>query len=268
MHAETLLDKLAGDEVPLGMVLHISDPAIVEIAALAGYDWVSYTLEHTDLTGVQIEAIQRAADARGIPTLLHVPTPDDPRILPALGAGVGGIVLSRARSKAHAVTLVETVRFPPLGLRGAHSGMRTDGYGSEDYGAFVAEMDAKIAVGLAIEDVDGVQDAVGILGTPGLSMAFIGMMDLSHSLGIPGEYDSPLLLDAVREVIRVADSFGVPIGLPHYGHSLTALRGFGARLILTPGTDHSFIYRTLKGHISSAREEVARAASATSGAAV
>jgi 4-hydroxy-2-oxoheptanedioate aldolase len=257
VHAEPLLNKLAAGEVALGMVLHITDPAIVEIAALAGYDWVSYTLEHSDLTGHEIEAIQRAADSRGIPTLLHVPGADDPRIMPALAAGVGGIVLSRSSSHADAAALVDAVRFPPLGSRGAHSGMRTDGYGSHDYAEFIENADRVIAVGIAIEDTDGVEDADRILSTPGLTIGFIGMMDLSHSLGIPGQYDHPLLLDAVRHVIEIADRHDVPIGLPHYGHSLTALREFGAKLILTPGTDHSFLYRTLKSHLDAARAEVA-----------
>jgi 4-hydroxy-2-oxoheptanedioate aldolase len=257
MHAKPLLTKLATGDVALGMVLHITDPAIVEIAALAGYDWVSYTLEHTDLTGHQIEAIQRAADSRGIPTLLHVPSADDPRIMPALAAGVGGIVLSRAISHADAAALVDAVRFPPLGSRGAHSGMRTDGYGSRNYAEFIDAADRVVAVGLAIEDKEGVEDADRILSTPGLTMAFIGMMDLSHSLGIPGQYDHPLLLDAVRHVIETANRHAIPIGLPHYGHTLTALRELGAKLILTPGTDHSFLYRTLKSHLDAARIEVA-----------
>jgi 2-keto-3-deoxy-L-rhamnonate aldolase RhmA len=259
MFAESLIAKLDAGEVPIGMVIHITDPTLVEIAALAGYDWVSFTLEHFDHTGPELQAIQRAADSHSIPVLLHVPDPRDPRIVPALGSGVGGVVLSRGSSHEEVEALVDTVRFPPLGSRGVHSGMRADGYGAHDFATFVAEVDRSIAVGIAIEDKEGVEDADRILGTPGITMAFIGMMDLSHSLGIPGQYDDPVLLAAIREVVSVARRHGVPIGLPHYHHSLAALRAMGADLIMTPGVDQAFIFRAFKAHLDQARAEIAAA---------
>src|SRR5258707_590278 len=98
MRAQHLLKKFADDDVAFGTAVHSADPAIVEIMAIAGYDWVSIVLEHSSLTVERVATLQRAADTRGITTIVHVASAHDERIGPLLDEGVGGVVAPQVMS--------------------------------------------------------------------------------------------------------------------------------------------------------------------------
>jgi staphyloferrin B biosynthesis citrate synthase len=251
------MTKIADGVPTVGIGIHLSDAAIVELSAFAGFDWVSLTLENSTLSMADCAAMQRAADASGIPLLVHVPRADDSRILPLLHTGVNGIVLSRARTRAEVEMLVGVCRYPPVGERGAHPGVRSDGYGAIDYDTFVREADDALFVGIAIEDVEGVGNADEILSTPGLTMAWVGLYDLSHSLGVPNDLRHPRVMEALAGVVETAKRHNIPIGLPGYQHGFAELRDLGATLVMSPGNDYTFLGKALKAHVDSARAEFA-----------
>jgi 4-hydroxy-2-oxoheptanedioate aldolase len=250
------MTKIAAGDITVGIGIHFTDASIVELSAFAGFDWVSLTLENSTLSLDECAAMQRAADASGIPLLVHVPVADDPRILPLLHTGVNGIVLSRARTREDVETLIEACRFPPLGGRGAHPGVRSDWYGAIGYDEFVAHADEALLVGLAIEDKEGVANADEILSTPGLTMAWVGLYDLSHSLGVPNDLRNPKVMDALAGVVEIAKHHNVPLGLPGYQHGFAELKELGATLIMSPGNDYTFIANAMKAHVDKARAEL------------
>jgi len=257
--SNTLMQKLANGEAVIGIGVHFTDAAIVELSAFAGFDWVSLTLENSVFSLEHCATMQRAADACGIPVVVHVPRADDDRILPLLHTGVDGVVLSRARTRADVETLVDMCRFPPLGQRGAHPGVRSDGYGEIGYDAFVAGADEALFVGIAIEDVEGCESAEEILSTPGLTMAWVGLYDLSHSLGVPNDLRHPKVMETLAKVVEAAKRHHIPIGLPGYAHSFTELRELGATVFMSPGNDYTFLGKALRAHVDSARAELAAA---------
>jgi 4-hydroxy-2-oxoheptanedioate aldolase len=259
MNTNPLMTKIADGIVTIGIGVHLTDAAIVELSAFAGFDWVSLTLENSTFSLGDCATMQRAADAYGIPVVVHVPSPDDDRILPLLHTGIDGVVLSRARTQAEVQTLMNVCRFPPLGQRGAHPGVRSDGYGATSYDDFVAQADDALFVGIAIEDVEGAENADDLLGTPGLTMAWVGLYDLSHSLGVPNDLRNPRVMETLAGIVEAAKRRGVPIGLPAYAHSFAELRELGATLVMSPGNDYTFIGRALRAHVDEARTELARA---------
>lgn len=44
----------------------------------------------------------------------------------------------------------------------------------------------------------------GIAATPGIDVLWLGHFDLTSFLGIPGEFDSPKYLDAVKAIVAAA----------------------------------------------------------------
>lgn len=255
MAAPTLRQRLAAGELALGTVVHLSDPAIVEMIALAGFDWASFTLEHATLSAADLEAMQRAADVHGLTTLLHVTAVDDPRLLSLLHAGIGGLVIQQAQRREEVEALVELARFPPLGHRGAHAGVRSDRYGAEDYGAFMARANDTFLVGVAIEDLAGVEAADELLAVEGIDIAFVGLHDLSHSVGQPNDLAHPHVIEALTRVREVTERRGIPLGLPGYAHSIAELRALGATLVVSPGNELAFIRRAFAAHVGAARAE-------------
>jgi 4-hydroxy-2-oxoheptanedioate aldolase len=255
--SNSLMRKLESGSVVIGIGVHFTDAAIVELSAFAGFDWVSLTLENSTFSLADCASMQRTADACGIPVVVHVPRAEDDRILPLLHAGVDGVVLSRAQTRSDVETLVETCRFPPLGKRGAHPGVRSDGYGETPYDDFVAGADEELLVGIALEDEEGCANADDIFSTPGLTMSWVGLYDLSHSLGVPNDLRHPRVMETLAGVVDAARRHGIPIGLPGYAHSFTELRELGATIFMSPGNDYTFLGNALKAHVDKARAELA-----------
>jgi 4-hydroxy-2-oxoheptanedioate aldolase len=160
MSGRRLIDALAEGDRPLfGTALKTCDPAIVEVIAIAGYDWVSISIEHSSLSMDNVAALQRAADFRGITTLLHVAEPDDPRILPLLNEGLGGIVGCQVESAAEAEEWVAAALYAPRGRRGAAGVVRRADYGNVPFAEYARRANEDMAVGIVIETVEGVENA-------------------------------------------------------------------------------------------------------------
>jgi 4-hydroxy-2-oxoheptanedioate aldolase len=248
VRAERLLSTLAQGRPAFGTALHSPDPAFVEIAAVAGYDWVSIILEHAPLTVTDIRLLQRAADARGITTLVHVADAHDQRILPLLNEGVGGVVAPQVDGPEAAEALVRAVRFPPLGERGAAARVRSADYGARPY----AEADATVAAAVIIETAEGVENAEAIFGVEGLTLAYIGLMDLTQSLGRPGQFHDARVREAIEHVVAAASAHGIAVGLSEYGYTVAELLGLGARLIITPTSAYGLLLDGLRDRLERA----------------
>jgi 2-keto-3-deoxy-L-rhamnonate aldolase RhmA len=254
MKPTSLTKAVESDDLILGAVLHLPEPAIMEMFALAGYDWVTLTFEHSSLSVADVEGLQRAADIHGLTTLLHVPSLSDPRLLALLHVGIGGMVLQNAQTRADAEALVALTRFPPLGHRGAHSGVRSDQFGVMDYDEFMASANKNFFTGLAIEDTTGVENAEDMLSVPGIDIVFVGLHDLSHSVGAPNDLHAQSVMDALAEVVAVARRHNLPVGLPGYQHTIAELRELGAQMVIT-GSEMAFFRKALTDAVVGAREE-------------
>ena len=79
-----------------GMVANLTDPAVIEIAGLAGYDFVRLDSEHTPFSLQEIRACVRAADCVGIPLIVRVTELDT--VTGLLDFGVGGFMIPHVRS--------------------------------------------------------------------------------------------------------------------------------------------------------------------------
>lgn len=257
MRGERLLRVLAEGRTALGASLHLQDPAVVEIAALAGFDWVTIAIEHAPLSVHQLVPLQLAADARDITMLVLVEQPDDPRLLPLVNAGLGGVVLAHASGAAPLEELVHTVRFPPLGERGAHGAVRSADYGATPYAEYVVDADASLVVGLVIEDRAGLDAAEEIFSVPGVDFAYIGIQDLAQSLGVPGEMEHPIVRDALANVLRVGREKGVRLAVSQYGYTVEELRDLGISMISTT-LDYSSLLSAFRADVERTRAELAR----------
>src|SRR5690606_37753086 len=72
-----------------------------------------------------------------------------------------------------------------------------------------------------VEDPEGIENIDSILDVPGIDMVMTGPGDLAHTLGIPGKFDDPRILDAEKRVFSAADSRGIPV--LHFADTRTEL---------------------------------------------
>lgn len=199
--------RLLHEHSVLATFVGANSPEIVEILCATGFDAVCIDAEHGAFSSADLEGACRAAAAAGSQALVRVD--GIPQIAHALDAGAVGVVVPQVESAAQAHAVVDAVRYPPLGHRGAGIG-RAAGYGTR-FLDYLATANDDIAAIVQIETVAGLAEVRSIAAVEGLDGLFIGPGDLSVSLGVPP--GSPEHLAAMDEIAAAAREFGVPLGL-------------------------------------------------------
>jgi 4-hydroxy-2-oxoheptanedioate aldolase len=101
-----------------------------------------------------------------------------------------------------------------------------------------------------VEDVRGVENIDAILSVPGIDMVLEGAIDLSQSLGFPGQAQHPQVQAAIGRVADACRERKVPFcAIPREGgqHAAWLARGVHAFLL---GDDRGVSFRALKAHVA------------------
>jgi 4-hydroxy-2-oxoheptanedioate aldolase len=196
-----LRDRLHGEGPQLlGTFVIVPRIEIVELAALAGFDLVVLDQEHGPIGVDSLPPLLAAASGAGILGIVRVTECRPKLIEAALDAGADGVLVPHVSSAESATTAVAASRFAPEGRRGVNPYVRAGSYGAAP--DFLAEANARAACLAMVEGKEGADAAGAILATRGLDAIFVGPVDLSMSLGVPGEPEHPLVVDAVRSLVE------------------------------------------------------------------
>lgn len=194
----------------LGMYVATPSPIIVELAGLAGLDWVRIDWCHSPLDLSMIENMVRAAELQNIVPFIRVEG-DEQKISTVLEMGVMGIIVPDVTTAEDAKAVVNAAKFSPIGNRGMFSCPRKSGYGSIKGAEFRIWSNEEVMVGIQIENLQAIKNLDDILNVPGIDMVLSGRGDLSNSLGVPGQKNHPLVLEAEEKIFDIAKSKGIAI---------------------------------------------------------
>ena len=178
----------------LAIVSHVgfSDPAVVEIIALAGFDGAFIDMEHTGFDLQLMGEMIRVADLSGITSIVRVPDNDPKLILRLLDMGAQGIQVPHVAGLEGAKQAVNAVRYPPVGERGAAGTTRAAGYGSVPWQEHMRSSNEEILLIAMTEDMKGLNEIEEIAGLDGIDLISLGPTDISAALGISDPKD-PML---------------------------------------------------------------------------
>lgn len=203
-----LRERLLGDGPPLlGTFVIVPRIEIVEIAALAGFDLVVLDQEHGPIGVESLPALLAAARGAGVLGIVRVAECRAKLIEAALDAGADGVLVPHVSTAESAQNAVAASRFAPEGRRGVNPYVRAGTYGADT--GFVAEANVRAACIAMVEGKEGAEAVREILAVPGLDAIFVGPVDLASSLGVPGQPEHPLVLDAVHGLVEQAREAGV-----------------------------------------------------------
>jgi 4-hydroxy-2-oxoheptanedioate aldolase len=255
LQANKLRARLGAGQRVYGLLNSIPAPLLVEMIGYAGYDFVILDLEHVGLNPQTLEDMIRAAECSGITPLVRVPGVSPETILRVLDAGAQGIVVPRVQDAAQARRAVQASRYHPLGQRGI-SGGRTTGFGTIGLQDYMVQANREIMVVAMIEDVAGVENIDAILAVPGIDMILEGAIDLSQSLGVPGQAQHPEVQAAICRVAAACMAHGVPFcAIPRAAGQHEVWCEAGVRAFLL-GDDRGVSFRALKTNVGGYRATV------------
>jgi 2-dehydro-3-deoxyglucarate aldolase len=210
MH-NALKAKLLRDEATLGTWHMIGHPAVSEILAQAGFDWVALDIEHGLFPWPQALGLIQAIQGRGCAALLRLPISAPEHFKWALDTGADGVIVPMIRTAEDTRQAVAYAKYPPEGERGIGIS-RAHGYGAT-FGDYVATANAETLVIVQIEHIDAVNAIEAICTVPGVDAVFIGPYDLSGTMGLMGHVRHPDVEAAVTRVLHVAQHARVVPGL-------------------------------------------------------
>jgi len=205
-----LKHKLQNNQLTIGSWITIAHPAIIDIMASAGFEWLVIDLEHTSIDLSQAHILISTIQANGMKALIRVSKNEEVIIKRVLDMGADGIVVPMVKSKADAMQAIDYAKYPPIGKRGV--GLfraQKYGLGFDDYKKWVNE---ELVIIAQIEHIEAVQNIEEIITTEGIDGVIIGPYDLSGSMGYPGEYHRDDVKKAIADVLYACKNHNIPSG--------------------------------------------------------
>ncbi|MBV9599074.1 MAG: siderophore biosynthesis protein SbnG [Chloroflexi bacterium] len=207
--------KLRAGETVFGTLLTIMNAELVEMLGIAGLDFIIMEGEHGPWDESLILNIVRASELVGVTPTIRLSNLEPDRICRLLDMGVQGIHCSHVASKDEAAELVRVVKLYPQGERGFGRFSRANFFGMLDEREAVEAANAESLVVAQIEDRQGIEHIEEIVQVPGLDVLSVGPSDLSQSYGLPGQYDHPVIKEALDRFHRVAFGSGLCVNSSH-----------------------------------------------------
>lgn len=205
-----LKEKLRNNEVVIGSWITLGNPSIAEIFAIAGFDWLVVDLEHTTISMEQAGELIRVIDLCGIAPLVRLTSNNPDQIKRVMDAGAHGIVVPMVKTAMDASSAVASTRYAPKGTRGVGlARAQRFGSGFEKYMGW--QSDGPVVI-VQIEHRDALENLEEIFSEPGVDGCIIGPYDLSCSMGIPGQFESPEFKLAMNKILEIALRMKFPAG--------------------------------------------------------
>jgi 4-hydroxy-2-oxoheptanedioate aldolase len=210
MSAVSLRARAETGQRLLGVLLRMPGEELVEMAAVAGFDFVLVDCEHGPADVVALRQHLAVAAVHGVPVVVRVGENDAGMILRALDQGAEGILAPHVDSAADARALVSAAHYPPIGTRGFATYSRAGRFGQTDAAAHRDWFLANTLVLGMIESPTGVAAAREIVGTAGLDGVMIGPADLAAASG-PEDLPLPQATARVNEAIAAGGKLRMDI---------------------------------------------------------
>jgi len=179
----SLKERLARSDLTIGSWITLGHPAIAEIMASAGFDWLVLDMEHSVIELSEAQAIIQVLDKQQCPAIVRLTSNHPDQIKRVMDAGATGVMIPMIKSAEDARAAVSSVYYPPQGRRGVGLA-RAQGYGAhfQEYRQWLI---ANAIIVVMIEHIEAVEQIDAILAVPGIDAYIIGPYDLSGSMGKP-----------------------------------------------------------------------------------
>lgn len=233
--AKETLDR-GGLCIGLGLRL-VRTVEIGRVLDTCGYDFAFIDMEHGAMgidTAVQIAV---ACQDAGVAPLVRVPGYEHYLATRVLDAGAMGIVFPHVDTAEHAAQLVRQCKYAPEGHRSAAGAMAQLNFQAVPQREATELVNRNTLIVIMLETPQAIENVEAIAAVPGVDVLLIGSNDLCLEMGIPSQFDSPRLADAVARTVAACRRHGKHPGFGGVYDEVIA-KGFieqGMRFVLAGG---------------------------------
>ena len=194
-----------------GTFFELGGRGAMEALSRTGLDYVIIDTEHGCFSDETTADLILAAERGGLLPYVRIGDFRRPYVLRMLDIGARGLIVPNIRSTDQVRELIDYAKFPPLGRRG-YCPNRTTGWGADDWSkdvnAYMAACNTRCKLIPQCEAREALEQIDEIAALKGVDGIFIGPCDLSIDLGIPLQFDSPLLLSAIERILAACKRYG------------------------------------------------------------
>lgn len=237
---KNLKEKLRQGETLHGCWLNLGSPVTAEMVGMSGFDWVLIDLEHG--SGTEAAALHQLQALEHTPAtpIVRVESAQPSRSQRMLDMGAMGIMCPRIRNTTEAKAFVNGLHYPPHGSRGVAKMVRATGFG-QNFSDYYRDAKENILGIVQIETREVLDHLDEIAALDGIDVLFIGPSDLTMELGIFGQFDHPLFINALEATVRAAEKAGKAAGILFFNpDDYTRYHDLGIRMIAC-GADANFV---------------------------
>jgi len=208
------LERLKSGQLSLGIGLRQARSVdIGKIMKTCGYDWLFIDMEHGSMSVDSAAQISIAASDAGITPIVRVPGFQHFHATRVLDAGAQGVVFPHVDTAGIAQELARYCRYPPVGQRSVVGAIPQIDFQSLPMAEMTQSVNESTLVAVMIESPKAVNNVDEIAKVDGIDVILVGTNDLCMEMGIPGEIDNPLIVDAIRTIISACNASGKYAGL-------------------------------------------------------
>lgn len=211
LHAGSKLkQKLEQRELTIGSWLTINHQSVVEIMSTGGFDWLVIDLEHAAIDVSDAMNLIGHIQGNGMEALVRVSKNEEVVIKRMMDAGAQGVIVPMVNSKEEAERAVSYVRYPNDGKRGVGLS-RAQHYGLhfQEYRQWLEQHSVII---VQIEHIEAVNNLNDILDVSGIDGIIVGPYDLSASMGKPGMFNDPEVIEALLRIEHLCKERNMNLG--------------------------------------------------------
>jgi 2-dehydro-3-deoxyglucarate aldolase/4-hydroxy-2-oxoheptanedioate aldolase len=188
--------------------LSIGSPVIAELAAVSGFDWLLFDLEHGAASDAALMGSLQAIRGTSAKAIVRVGALHTDLIMRALDWGSSGIMMPHVESAVQAQRCLQAIHYAPRGRRGFSRSVRAYDYGLKS----PADVPAPLFFA-QIESINGVEEAGRIASTEGVDILFVGPSDLAHDISVSGNGETPSYEECLKRVVTAARNAGKASGI-------------------------------------------------------
>jgi 2-keto-3-deoxy-L-rhamnonate aldolase RhmA len=235
--------------VVIGATVTAASLDTMAVLANAGFDFLWLEGEHSPLTLETMRNMILMTQGRKAVALTRVPVNELWTAKRMMDIGSLGVIFPFTDTPELARQAVMACKYPPEGRRGVGPGLATLRWPVP--GGYPRWANDNIMVITIIERPVAIEQIEEIAAVKGIDVLFIGLNDLSTNYGVAGQYNSPVMQQAVKRVMAAGKRYGIPVGGP--GGSPAAIKQMiadGYRFIQGP-SDLSLLQSATRDYFSS-----------------
>jgi 2-dehydro-3-deoxyglucarate aldolase/4-hydroxy-2-oxoheptanedioate aldolase len=215
---------------------------VLKVLALAGFDWAFLDSEHGGFDLETLQDLCRIAPYVGFTPLIRVANMEYDLVARALDLGAMGVVFPRVEDPKLLEEAVSWTKFPPVGVRGFGLLPLAVDYEPMNIAQMAAYYNEQLMNVLQIETVRAFEAREELLSVKGVDAVMVGPVDLSISLGVPGQFDHPKMVETMEKIIESCQAHGVAPGTQTRLLSMAQFWKQKGMLLLGTGNEISMLF--------------------------